>query len=267
MNISQLMFSSCEPARHLHLGSLIRPDFFYAALQHFSTADSVEDITALCRLHCMQLGFDYFVYALRIPTQFTEARVIMLKGYPDAWLDHYWENGYAASDPAVIYCGKHIVPIEWHGLAFDKSTLNAQVMNEAADFGLKSGISMPIHSPHGELGILSFSLNRNDAAAREITRCALPYVQMLAGHVHEAVRRVLATTDTEKPQELTAREAECLRWAADGKTSWEIAQLLKMSERTVNFHLNNAMIKLDVCNRQHAIAKAVLRGLINPQPF
>jgi len=245
----------------------INPHFFYDALQQFSTASSVEEITALCRSHCKQLGFDSFVYALRIPTQFTEARVIMLKGYPDAWLDHYWENGYAASDPAVIYCGKQIVPIEWHGLMYEKQSLNAQVMNEAADFGLKSGLSMPIHSPHGELGILSLALDRNDAGARKITRHALPYAQMLAAHIHEAVRRILVSPDIEKPQELTAREAECLRWAADGKTSWEIAQLLSMSERTANFHLNNAMIKLDVCNRQHAVAKAVLRGLINPHPF
>lgn len=191
----------------------------------------------------------------------------MLKGYPDAWLDHYWENGYATSDPAVIYCGQHVAPIEWSALAYKSESIHAQVMNEAADFGLKSGISMPIHSPHGELGILSFSLNRNDAGAREITRLALPFVQMLAGHVHESVRRVLVTTDFETSQALTTREAECLRWAADGKTSWEIAQLLKMSERTVNFHLNNSMIKLDVCNRQHAVARAILRGLINPHPF
>ena len=245
----------------------INPHFFYDALQQFSTASSVEEITALCRSHCKQMGFDSFVYALRIPTQFTEARVIMLKGYLDAWLDHYWENGYAASDPAVIYCGKQIVPIEWHGLMYEKQSLNAQVMNEAADFGLKSGLSMPIHSPHGELGILSLALDRNDAGARKITRHALPYAQMLAGHIHEAVRRILVSPDSETPQDLTAREAECLRWAADGKTSWEIAQLLSMSERTANFHLNNAMIKLDVCNRQHAVAKAVLRGLINPHPF
>ncbi len=191
----------------------------------------------------------------------------MLKGYPDAWLDHYWENGYALSDPAVLYCGQHIVPIEWHALSYERDSRSTQVMKEAAAFGLKSGVSMPIHSPHGELGILSFALNRDDTVAREITRHALPYVQLLAGHVHEAVRRIAAPSDNEPLQELTTRETECLRWAADGKTSWEIAQLLNMSERTVNFHLNNSMIKLDVCNRQHAIAKAVLRGLINPHPF
>lgn len=246
---------------------VINLHFFNDALQRFEAANSIEEITGLCASHCRQLGFDFFVYALRIPSQFAEARVIMLKGYPDAWLDHYWENGYATDDPAVIYCSQNIIPIEWHALAYGPRSKNASVMHNAADFGLKAGISMPVHSPHGELGILSFALNRNDAPAREITRHAMPFVQMLAVHVHEALRRVLISTDLERPQELTAREAECLRWAADGKTSWEIAQLLKMSERTVNFHLNNAMIKLDVCNRQHAIARAILHGMINPHPF
>lgn len=236
-------------------------------MQRFASAKSIEELTTLCRSHCQQLGFDFFIYALRIPTQFTEARVVMLKDYPDDWLVHYWKNDYALSDPVVSYCGQHIVPVEWHTLSFDPDSPSAQVMREAADFGLKSGVSMPIHSPRGEHGILSFALNRDDAHAREVTRQAMPYIQLLASHVHEAVRRIAAQDDIETTEDLTAREAECLRWAADGKTSWEIAQLLNVSERTVNFHLNNSMLKLDVSNRQHAIAKAVLRGLINPRPF
>ncbi len=127
---------------------------------------------------------------------------------------------------------------------------------------------MPVHSPQGEMGILSFTLNNsNQKSNREITQEALPYVQLLASHVHEAVRRVLALVNPDGREPLTIREQECLRWAADGKTSWEISQLLGISERTVNFHLNNSMIKMDVCNRQLAIARAILQGLINPHPF
>ena len=40
-----------------------------------------------------------------------------------------------------------------------------------------------------------------------------------------------------------------------------------MAESTANFHLRNAMLKLDVSNRQHAVAKAALQGLIHPRPF
>ena len=53
-----------------------------------------------------------------------------------------------------------------------------------------------------------------------------------------------------------------LRWAADGKTSWEISVILKISERTVKFHLIQASRKLNAVNRTLAVAKALARGLI-----
>ena len=48
---------------------------------------------------------------------------------------------------------------------------------------------------------------------------------------------------------LTPREKEVLLWAARGKTSWETAKLLGLSEATVNQHLRNTMAKLDASNR------------------
>lgn len=242
-------------------------DEFGDTLDGLATARNLEDLTKLCRAYCLELDFDHFVYALRMPTQFSEARVIVIDGYPDAWVDHYWEQGHAGHDPVIAYCSQHITPIEWHRLSVDPDSPAARVMQEAADFGLRNGISTPVHSPGGELGILSFATALAGEPAYELTRRARPYMQILAAHVHEATHRILDAAESDQPVRLTARETECLRWTADGKTSWEISLLLGMSERTVNFHLNNAMIKLDASNRQHAVAKAVLRGLINPLPF
>ncbi|WP_424196559.1 LuxR family transcriptional regulator [Ampullimonas aquatilis] len=240
---------------------------FHDNLQTFSKTKNVDEITDLCRFYCHELGFDTFIYALRIPTQFSESRIVVIKGYPDAWLDRYWEKQYASSDPVVAHCSQQIMPIIWNNLKLAKYSASAQVMHEAGDFGMKDGISMPIHSPHGELGILSFAVNRKGKPAKEITLHAYPYVQLMAGYVHEAVQHVFQLPNPTNRAPLTLRESECLRWAADGKTTWEMARLLSLSEATINFHLNNAMIKLDVSNRQHAIAKAILQGLINPHPF
>ncbi len=66
-----------------------------------------------------------------------------------------------------------------------------------------------------------------------------------------------------KPIVLTDREVEILRWTADGKTAWEIGSILNISERTVNFHLQNAMGKFGVHNKTHAAAKAVSYGLLS----
>jgi LuxR family transcriptional activator of bioluminescence operon len=65
--------------------------------------------------------------------------------------------------------------------------------------------------------------------------------------------------------QLTNREKECLLWAAEGKSSWEIARILNISENTVIFHFKNASKKLNVTNRQQAIARAIAHGLITPQ--
>ena len=245
---------------------------FQESLMAFAEAPNADEITHLLKRFCQELGFDNFIYALRIPTQFNESRVVMIKGFPDSWLDHYFQNAYYVQDPVVRYCSQHIVPIAWANLdkvdpAMRGDSESRRIMNEAGDFGLYTGISMPVHSPQGELGILSMTLDRRHPNALAIVETAQPYVQLLAGYLHEAVRRVFGLMDRDQLWQLTHREQECLRWTADGKTSWEIAQLLNMSERTVNFHLTNSINKLAVSNRQHAVAKAVLHGLINPHPF
>ncbi|MGL3105057.1 response regulator transcription factor [Bradyrhizobium sp. BR 1432] len=61
---------------------------------------------------------------------------------------------------------------------------------------------------------------------------------------------------------LSAREKECLNWAAQGKSSSEIADIVSISVHTVNFHLKNSMKKLGVNSRTTACLHAVRLGLI-----
>ncbi|MGB0733492.1 MAG: response regulator [Pontibacterium sp.] len=56
---------------------------------------------------------------------------------------------------------------------------------------------------------------------------------------------------------LTERESEVLYWLSNGKTNREIAQILEMSPRTVNKHLEQIFPKLDVDNRTSAAGVAL----------
>jgi DNA-binding response OmpR family regulator len=62
--------------------------------------------------------------------------------------------------------------------------------------------------------------------------------------------------------ELSDREIEALTWSARGKTSDEIAQIIGLSRRTVDFHLDNARGKLGVATRIEAVATAIAAQLI-----
>lgn len=66
--------------------------------------------------------------------------------------------------------------------------------------------------------------------------------------------------------ELSTREKQCLKWAAEGKSSWAIGVILDISENTVNFHVKNAMKKLGVSRRTVAAIEAIRMGLIEPPP-
>jgi len=61
---------------------------------------------------------------------------------------------------------------------------------------------------------------------------------------------------------LNDREAEALTWAARGKTSAEIAKMLAMPKRTVDFHIDNARVKLGAATRTEAVIKAARGRLI-----
>ncbi|WP_367716208.1 autoinducer binding domain-containing protein [Nitratireductor sp. GISD-1A_MAKvit] len=62
---------------------------------------------------------------------------------------------------------------------------------------------------------------------------------------------------------LTPREKECLQWAAQGKSEWEVSQILGISEHTAEKHLLNAKTKLGASNRVHAVAEAIRCGIFD----
>ena len=64
---------------------------------------------------------------------------------------------------------------------------------------------------------------------------------------------------------LTQREIEVLTWIAYGKSDWQIGQILQISDKTVNFHVENMKRKLGVATRMQVVVQAVHEGKIPPE--
>jgi len=237
-------------------------------IEALDKARSIEEIHEICSRICSHYGFEHFAYVARIPVSLAKPHMCYVSGFPEEWRDRYLGLGYLQIDPVVNHCLKHVTPLVWDTLKppekEDKPV--RKFMGEAGEFGLKSGISLPMHGGLGETALFSLTSNERPEQAQSRIRAALPYVYLISAYLHEAMRRVIVSEQIDLDKaELTEREKECLLWAAEGKTSWETAQILQISERTVIFHLQNAARKLKVVNRQHAIARAVVLGLITPQ--
>jgi DNA-binding NarL/FixJ family response regulator len=86
--------------------------------------------------------------------------------------------------------------------------------------------------------------------------------EMLGIVVENRLRRRDPRAGLQPDIHLTKREREVLTWVGRGKTSSEIAIILGLTERTVNFHCDQAIKRLDVTNRTQAVAKAITERLI-----
>lgn len=233
-----------------------------------SRAGSIDEIHEQCTGLSDMAGFDLFQYGAIIPTTFTDSKVIIISGYPPEWLGHYIEQGYLSIDPIVTHCRNNLLAIDWEQtkpMEKECKTIR-KFMGESREFGLKSGISFPVHSPTGEIAILSLaSSNKGSDKTKSFINKSIPFIHQAAFHVHEAVQRIIGPPAIHHHKDsLTKREKDCLQWTADGKTSWETAKILGISERTVKYHLQNACVKLDAVNRTQAIARAVSLGVICP---
>ena len=84
-----------------------------------------------------------------------------------------------------------------------------------------------------------------------------------ANLIYERLLELDKGSKPQKTQKLSQREGECLMWKASGKTSAEIAIILKLSEHTVNHYLTAACQKLGATNRAHAVYKAMRAGYLD----
>lgn len=227
---------------------------------------TVEELHATATTISKQMGFEHFLYGVQVNTSLTRPYRFILNGYSKQWWQRYVEMDYQTIDPTFHHCitNKSVIPITWSNRVF-KERAGAQLLGEAKEAGLRHGVSFAVHGGRGEAAMLSLATSR---AARETEgdiAASMAQGQLLACYLHEAVQRVVLAQGPLKIQKasLTPREKECLLWAAEGKTAWEIGVIINTSERTAVFHLQNAANKMGVKNRQHAVSRAVSQGLIS----
>lgn len=132
------------------------------------------------------------------------------------------------------------------------------------ELGLANGLIFPLVSHRGLYYSLAVFTAERDREALAILNRARHEAHVLSTYFHHRVREILGRRDPATRNLLTPRERECLLWAACGKTAWETSRILKITERTVKFHLANASRRLDTSNTTHAVARAMLRGEFLP---
>jgi DNA-binding CsgD family transcriptional regulator len=224
------------------------------------TAHSVGEVFAKITQASQAIGFEFCAYGLRLPTPISNPRTMMLSNYPQAWQARYASQGYLATDPTVAH-GRHSQsPLVWSQEAFAGTP---DLWHESQSFGLRFGWAQSSLDAVGVGGMLSLARSSGALTKAELDSQEVK-MRWLVNISHLALSRLFVSDLVKESQpDLTTREIEVLKWTADGKSSCEIADLLSISENTVNFHIKNSVVKLRTANRTAAVVRAAMLGLLN----
>jgi DNA-binding CsgD family transcriptional regulator len=133
-----------------------------------------------------------------------------------------------------------------------------------APFGYRTGLALGMRLGDRQLFI---GVDRDSALpTSEVKRLRMMAdLQLLAVHAQQAMGRLYSPPEAanEPLPQLTPREREALRWTADGHSARIAGELMSLSERGVNFHLQNAMRKLGVRSKESAVLKCLQGGLLH----
>ena len=236
-----------------------------ALVEELKTAKTQADLHLNLERWKNILDFDWYLFALSRSESMQVSEHIILTNYPDEWMSRYTEEKLHLVDPVVKYVLNHQSAVFWETfrkLEGYRSPEQIAFLDLAAEYGLVSGCSIPCNS-YGYFAVFSIA-NKTSTKLSRLNE-SLPINHFYANQMLESVLKIsVAPTGTIKKSDFSKREIECLYWGSEGKTAWEIAQILGISERTVVFHFSNATEKLNAANRQHAISKALLHGIVKP---
>lgn len=208
-----------------------------------------------------KMGFDAFLYRGRFQTGGTNFVERIESNYDPSWQRHYEDKRYVQIDPTVSHAFRSLCPLVWSDDMY-MDDLQRGFQEEARQYGLAEGATFPVHRRNGDFALLNLSLSRSDKDSRSHARAMLTWGVLLAALTHEAVGRIVKKQAAAPAPRLTRRETEVLRWVADGKTNWEIARLMDISDHGVSHHVRNILMKFQVTSRHQAVAQAHVFGLL-----
>lgn len=179
------------------------------------------------------------------------------------WGQRYAVERYEYADPVALQLFRCHTTFQCNIKTLElKDTFRGaspEVRHEDHEFSLKEGYAYLIADTLEHMTLTSFCSEKID---RDPTM--LPALRCISMFMHVRYKEIISKSQTpDSAPHLTPRERECLRWAAMGKSNWEISRILNIKETTVQTHIENVKRKFDVSTKILAVIRSIQCGAIH----
>lgn len=240
-----------------------------------------------------QMGFELASAAMAVERDGQPPEFAMVGNTPAGWQPSAHDPDYVRRDPVLKLMKARHVPFIYDQDLYVES--GAGDMWEAmAPYGYRTGIAVATHLPGGKHFLLGVDRTKRLPRAENRLARLLADLHLFAVYAQTAAERCLLApggsmsvsnsaevseikrlgrdqpTLLHEPEAGTATDklmlervdVEILQWAAEGKSTWAIGQLMSMSESIVRRRIDRVRSTLGVATRQQAVARAVGLGLV-----
>ena len=228
---------------------------FIGDLDRVTTTEAVAE--GMARI-ISRFGFQgLFIGGHKAHPRLTFNELLLATKCPPEFQRVYHENGYIRVDPTLK---RALGSPE----AFDFTTASygekdgervPEIMSLLEDFGFSRGLVIPIYTRDGYEAAVGLVGDELDLSVE-----SKPNILLMAHYAYERLCQLASGGRPVRPS-LTLREREVLAWSAQGKSAWEIGEILNLAKRKVDEHAKTAMRKLGARTRTQAVAIAIRERL------
>jgi LuxR family transcriptional regulator, quorum-sensing system regulator BjaR1 len=211
-------------------------------------------------------GFVGFSLAIDRKLKSISVHLGIMTTWPAGTNEYYVSEGLFRTDPVMLHSRSNIDPFVWDMSIYDQSREDhARIVRIRLGLGTDAGIVVPVMEAMGGRTTLLLSGKGFPKCKQTllILRALVEHLLARLHHMKGAKTWALPLTAVVRDAPLTPREREVMGWIAFGKSSRDVAQILSLSEHTVNEYIAGAVAKLKASNRTEAVALALLTDEID----
>ncbi|SIR40183.1 Autoinducer binding domain-containing protein [Paracoccus thiocyanatus] len=226
---------------------------FSDAIAGILAAEEIDQVARFIHQASAALGFATFnisYYKSRVEDFMTQPDI---SSWSSSDVDSYVDSGFLGRDPLLHYVKGNKAPLFWNQDFIRRSQVH-DYADMIVERNILGGATVPLPAPRGKFSAITFlSLQALPAAPSQCAELA-----KVIGHVSLAKLSQFDNLSLERPsqagklKQLTGKQIEVLKWLSTGKTNHEIAGIMGLPRRQIDYHVSEILQKLGVATRVQA---------------
>jgi DNA-binding CsgD family transcriptional regulator len=235
--------------------------------QIFLRATNLEELNQALRsyMEAQKISCHAFTYYSFRPDAVNRVKYEHASAKLKPWHDHYIAEGYDDVDKTLETVYQDVLPVHWdieQQIKNAKRPREKQMRLDSKKFGTVHGLTIPLHGPQDDFACLMVKQLRGENCLDNWQNLQYELHQIAYLYYHYLRLLLLKLQPHEDKYSLSKRELQCLSLIAQGRNLQDMAKIMHITARTVNYHIQRINHRFGVKNKYQSAAKAKELGLI-----